>query len=815
MERSSTMEEVQARRVVLAQAIEIADTSGVVVRPVERTRVDDDIRAEAARSAAAGQPWSVEQLLAGRAQHLLRALEARHTMLASLQAPRSWLRWLGHAAPWLAFSLGVLTDRIGNPHQVDLLSLPLLGLVLWNLAVYVLMAASVFGAWPTLTRPAVVWPLDGFRQWRGRSGKVHAEIVAGFYLRWNTIAASLNAQRIRRVLHACAALWGAGVAMSLFTRGLVVEYRVGWESTFLDANQVHAILRVLFAPVVVLFSHVSFSVEEVARLRFGTTGGELGGAAAGARWVYMYAGLLLLVVVLPRLALAAAALRRERVMARAVPLDLQQPYFQQVIAALRPAHVRLCIFADRAQDQGALLRVLVRNADTSQAATPAKATEVIPAMTAMATDGGDVLDVVTLPIDWQSAFAAPRAGTAATWMQRTWGRVRGVTEEQPQSGQPALDAVRAQGDVVLRVVRSVGELQDSLPLLQWLLRPALVLLRLPGADTARQEQVLSQCRTELHQAGFAGAQALAFDEFARCWIQEPVLLDAIGRAVVPAKQQGYARLCKLWHERSEARLRAAMTALANHLMVAAREREEVLSAPLSLKSLVRAGDRDSATDPRRAAMVAVAERLRLSDAEATASLLSVHGLDKGAAENLDHELEEKFTVREGVSSSRAGMAGAASGAAMGASVDLLTGGLTLGAAAAVGALAMGSAAFLAAAWRNKSTHTDATVVQLSDEMLQALVEAGLLRYLAVALHSGNDEESNGSAPELFWRSEVVATVEMQRDALARFWAQARAAGAGAAPAPVAPPLALVELLQGMARRVLGNLHTVVSRSSSV
>lgn len=814
------MDEIDARRVVLAQAIETADTKGSVLSAQERARVDDDIRAQAARAAAdAGGAWPLPELLARRAQVLLQSVQTRSATLAALQTPHSWTRWLGYAAPWLAFLLGVLTDRIANPHQVDLLSLPLLGLVLWNLGMYAALAVSAFGVWPALTPPAIPWPLDGWRKRRGRSGQVHAEIAAGFYSRWHAVTAGLNAQRLRRVLHACAALWGAGVAASLFTRGLVVEYRVGWESTFLDANQVHAILRVLFMPVVALFAHVSFSVEEVARLRFGTTGGEAGGAAAGARWVYMYAGLLLLVVVLPRLLLAAVAWRREQTLARAVRLDLQQPYFQQLIAALRPAQVRLCIVADREQDQAALLRVLLRNADPSQGPATAMDSSAPVVLTALATEGGDVLSISAMPKHMQSAPGMDGAEAPTTWMQRTWGRVRGIAAANSTPHARALASVREHGDVVLRVVRGVGELQESMALLQWLRKPVLVLLQLPGADVARQEEVLSQCRAELHQAGFPGAQALAFDQFARCWIQEPALLQAIGRAVAPAKQQGYARICKLWNERNEARLRGAMMALASHLALAAREREEVRSPPLTLKSLVRAGEREGGADPRRAAMLAVAERLRLSDAQATANLLVLHGLDKSDADELHHELQEKFVVREAMRSSRAGMAGAASGAAMGASVDLLTGGLTLGAAAAVGALAMGSAAFLAAAWRNKSTQTDTTVVELSDEMLQALVEAGLLRYLAVATHRGPDDESGIGAPQPFWRSEVVAVVETQRDALAAIWAQVRTAARAPAQQAVAnsslPPLPLVELLQAMARTALGSLHAVAPRGPSV
>ena len=48
-------------------------------------------------------------------------------------------------------------------------------------------------------------------------------------------------------------------------------------------------------------------------------------------------------------------------------------------------------------------------------------------------------------------------------------------------------------------------------------------------------------------------------------------------------------------------------------------------------------------------------------------------------------------------------AGAATGAAMGAGIDMITGGLTLGAATALGAMIGGGAAYAAALWKNRGS----------------------------------------------------------------------------------------------------------------
>ena len=48
------------------------------------------------------------------------------------------------ALPLLACVSGAAIDRIDNPHQVNMLSPPLLGVLAWNLAIYVVMLLALF-----------------------------------------------------------------------------------------------------------------------------------------------------------------------------------------------------------------------------------------------------------------------------------------------------------------------------------------------------------------------------------------------------------------------------------------------------------------------------------------------------------------------------------------------------------------------------------------------------------------------------------------------------------------------------------------------
>jgi hypothetical protein len=293
------------------------------------------------------------------------------------------------------------------------------------------------------------------------------------------------------------------------------------------------------------------------------------------------------------------------------------------------------------------------------------------------------------------------------------------------------------------------------------------------------------------------AGVLAFNDFARCWVQERVLLDAIGRLVPPSKAAGYARIVTAWDQRNATRLERSMGAIAEHLLFAARQSEEVRSGALTVKNLMPA-ERQVQAQARQQAMDAVVQRLDESAAQMFARLRELHGVDETAALALQHRLQENFVVQQAVDSPQAGMAGAATGAAMGASVDLLVGGLTLGAATALGALVGGSAAYIAAAWKNRATPSGNSAVQLSDEMMQAMAEAALLRYLAVAHHG---RAPLAPASEAAWKTEVVTAVEARKPMLAPLWTAARTQ-------PDAGKLALhlARELEGIARAALAALY---------
>lgn len=772
---SIAMNEAAARRVVLAQAIETADPQGRLVSALEREQIDRQA-GEAARAAGEGagtdNPDAIARFLQARSALVLAAAGKRDAAIASLQQAGAGERWIAAGLPLAALLLGIFTDQVANPHQVNLLSKPLLLLLLWNLVVYAMLLAGLLrtsSGRPPRPRFAALraWLEAPGSLWSRRPRQLRGEVTAAFLARWHALTAALYGQRLARVMHLAAAAWALGVALSVIFGGVWASYGVQWESTFLSASDVHRFLSILFKPVTALFPWASFSLEEVRSLRAAgplPQPADAGDNSTGRRWVFLYTMLLALVIVLPRLALAALAWWRERGLSRAVAIDGGDAYYRRLATLLSPVRVGLCLLTHRPEDRAALLRVLRAGAGEELLKAP----------------GGEVLRLVGLPPSAPAAAASPASPVRrllASWF-----------------GRPALPAppsARDEGDVVLHVVRGPQDVAAGTALLQWLDKPVLLvvdgdpgLLREPDGTAA----------------------VLSFDQFAQCWVQERTLLDAIGRCLPQYKAEGFARLVRAWEGRNQQQLRESMAVIARHLLRAARQTEEVGKAPRSLVSMVKPGDRDAHERRTREAMAAVVARLQRSDADATCGLLRLHGIDGSSAGALNHRLEEKFVVQQAISAGQAGMAGAATGAAMGVSIDLLTAGLSLGLGALAGAVVGGGAAWVATMWKNQATPAGHTVVQLSDDMLQAMTEAGLLRYLAV-IHFGRDGEEQGAdASRPGCRSEVVAEVERRSADLKEQWAAARAGEESLEPAA-----ALAAMLEAIALGVLRRLYPAAPR----
>ena len=402
----ASMTEDQARQVLLLQAQESAGDTPTW-QPADRSW------ATRQTVATVGEQATPETFVVARAALALQRLLPRDPAAQ---------RWLGRRAwhpAWVALALllglmaGLAVDQLGPPQRVNLLAPAVWVLVAWNLLVYAALLLPL--------------KLQGVRGWLSRWALRGHEHVA---VAWARHAAPLTGARLALVLHAAAATLALGLVAGLYLRGLVLDYRAGWQSTFATADQVQTALRWLLAPASAI---TGIAVPDVAPLRVGP-GADA--TASAAPWIHLLAATLLLAVVLPRSLLAWRAGVRATKLTQRFPLPLDTPYFEALHPLMRPGlppTVRLLwLNLVEATADGPPVRLFDTLIER----------DIHAVQTLLRSEEGDTLQLHPVPAGVEGALV-PAA--AAPWWQTWWPA--GATLKSP------LARLRDDTDAVLLLTR--------------------------------------------------------------------------------------------------------------------------------------------------------------------------------------------------------------------------------------------------------------------------------------------------------------------------------------------------------------------------
>lgn len=350
------------RTILLVKSVEDQDADGAILTLAEREAATRDAlrrHAVSPASSAHAQEARGWRVLETRADSLYARLVERHPVVLRTVALESRASQASIVVLVLGLLTGLVLSITDSRVRIEILAFPLLGLVLWNLAVYLLLALAALRG--RGGRPATAAGIGGVT-WLARWGWRRAAALirqASFYHRplaaalrrysdeWWPLAQPLLVQQGKRVFHLAAAAAAVGLVGGLYVRGIALEYRAGWESTFLGPAQVRSLLHWLYGPASAV-SGIALPVTDAQVEALHWRDGAGGGPAAA--WIHLIAVTALLFVVIPRLLLAiwASLVLAQASRHVAVP-DTLLPYARRLLdgsdAALPALSVRVTPYA--------------------------------------------------------------------------------------------------------------------------------------------------------------------------------------------------------------------------------------------------------------------------------------------------------------------------------------------------------------------------------------------------------------------------------------------------------------------------------------
>jgi Domain of unknown function (DUF3482)/50S ribosome-binding GTPase len=447
-----------------------------------------------------------------------------------------------------------------------------------------------------------------------------------------------------------------------------------------------------------------------------------------------------------------------------------------------PTSIALSLVSHTNAGKTTLARTLLGR-DIGEVRDAPHVTEFADVFTMLETPQGESMRLWDTPGFGDSVRLAKRlresSGAMGWFLSEVWDRWR----DRPfWASQQALRNVRDEADVMLYLVNAseapeaAGYVQPEMELLAWVGKPVIVLLNQLGAprEAAMEGAELEQWRR--HLAAFVHVKAvLPLDAFARCWVQEGSLLQAIEEVIAGERRALMGRLHSAWENQRLVTFEASVGSIASSLARLAGAFEMMPDAG-SLRSRLRSvgaalGVGSSDESPAAAAQKKLAERMAEEVRTNTLELIRLHGLDGEVQGEILSRLTTHFETRLRLDEGKAAVwGGLVTGALAGLKADVLSGGLTLGGGLIAGGLlgALGAAGL--ARCVNLVRGTDRSWLSWNAESLDAMVDAALLRYLTVAhFGRGRGDWVEGESP-LHWKETTRQALAPHRDTLAALWA---------------------------------------------
>lgn len=363
-----------------------------------------------------------------------------------------------------------------------------------------------------------------------------------------------------------------------------------------------------------------------------------------------------------------------------------------------------------------------------------------------------------------------RANPVGWFLSEVWDR---VANKSLWLNQKALKHVKETSSVVLYLVNAT-ELPDSAPyvsaemkILEWIGKPVIVLLNQMGQPKPPEAEQADVDRWKDAMSAYPiVSSVLPMDAFARCWVQEFALFDAIAKSLPEELHATFDALQEVWSRKRRAAYNASIQAMSHYLEKLANDREVMES--VSIKDQLRfLGKRlglfknETIHDPISAAQTALASRAADEFCALTDKLIEINSLKgKGIKKELLRRLQSDWAINRAIPLAPAAIAGAVgTGAACGLATDLATGGLSLGVGTLIGSItgALGGAGL--AITYNHQRQASCSIITWSEDAQKNFYIDAVLLYLAVSHFGRGRGFWSESEYPTFWKDAIKALID--------------------------------------------------------
>ena len=451
------------------------------------------------------------------------------------------------------------------------------------------------------------------------------------------------------------------------------------------------------------------------------------------------------------------------------------------MSSMKPEHsIALTLAAHTNVGKTTLARTLLGR-DVGEVRDAPHVTQLADRYTWLETPEGESLQLWDTPGFGDSQRLLKRmekSNTRLGWfLGQVWDRVfdRGFFYTQK-----ALRNVRDEADVVLYLVNATESpeaasyIDSEMKLLEWTEKPVIVLINQLGTEQDLEQEAADVriWQTFLAQRYPHVFSVLPLDAFARCWVQEYPLLEAIRTSLKDGdRRELMTRLCAEWRADRIRTLDKSVDILATYLVRCAIARQPVEQAAGRLRKVLDGVlRRVDGPNAHKSAAQALSAQLRKDTKAVIDELVSYHGLEASIDKNIVDQLHQRVQPPTGLSEDKTTLVSAiVSGALTGLMADIMTGGLSLGGGLIVGTLAGAIGGRAAAVGYNRVYGTSASWIEWDANSLNELFAHAVLCYLLVA-HVGRGRGKavlQGEHPK--WQQELPLAVNALREALDAIW----------------------------------------------